>query len=78
MPVITDLYVALAERIAARLGNPRIRALHLPPAVGSAEKDAEFCALELEDGSIGFSFVRLGAVEPLLRTLPDVRVFAGM
>jgi uncharacterized protein len=78
MPAITDLYVALAERIAARLGSPRIRALHLPPPEGTAAKDAEFCALELEDGSIGFSFVRIGAIEPLLRKLPDVGVFAGM
>ena len=55
MPTITDLYVALAERIAARLGSPRVRALHLPPPQEAAAKDAEFCALELEDGSIGFS-----------------------
>lgn len=77
MPAITDLYVALAERIAARLGSPRVRALHLPPE-GTAAKDAEFCALELEDGSIGFSFVRLGGIEPLLRARRDARVFAEM
>lgn len=78
MPTITDLYVALADRIAARLGSPRIRALHLPPPQEAAAKDAEFCALELEDGSIGFSYVRIGAVEPLLRKCPDAGVFAGM
>jgi hypothetical protein len=80
MQTITDLYVALAERIAARLGYPRVRALHLPPAEAAAAKDAEFCAIELEDGSIGFSYVRIGAVEPLLRTRPDAgpHVLAGM
>jgi uncharacterized protein len=78
MATIADLYVVLAERIAARLGRPRVRALHLPPAEGAAAKDAEFCALELEDGSIGFSYVRIGAVESLLRTRLDVGVFAGM
>jgi len=78
MPTITDLYVELAGRIAARLGNPRVRALHLPPAEGAAAKDAEFCALELEDGSIGFSYVRLGAVEPLLRNFPGLGAIAGM
>ncbi len=78
IPIITDLYVALAERIAARLGRPRVRALHLPPAQGAAAKDAEFCALELEDGSIGFSYVRIGAVESLLRTGLDAGVLAGM
>jgi len=78
MPTITDLYVALAERIAARLGDPRVRALHLPPSEGAAVKDAEFCALELEDGSIGFSYVRIGAVEALLRKRIDAGVFVGM
>ena len=78
MQSITDLYVALAERIAARLGCPRVRALHLPPAERAAAKDAEFCALELEDGSIGFTYVRIAAVEPLLRTRPDTHVLAGM
>jgi uncharacterized protein (DUF4213/DUF364 family) len=67
---IADLYGALAERIAARLGAPRVRALHLPPAA-AAQAD-EFCALELEDGSIGFSYVRLGGIEPLLRGQGDV------
>jgi len=76
MPPITGLYVALAERIASRLGSPRVRALHLPPQ--ESAKDAEFCALELEDGSIGFSFVRIGAIEPLLRQHPDFGAFAGM
>ncbi len=77
MPAITQGYVALAERIAARLGRPRVRALHLPPQEAAA-KDAEFCALELEDGSIGFSYVRLGAVEALLRTRQGAGACAGM
>ena len=76
MPPIASSYVALAERIAARLGSPRVRALHLPPQ--ETGKDAEFCALELEDGSIGFSFVKIGDVEPLLRKHPDIGAFAGM
>jgi len=76
MPTIIERYVALAERIAARLGSPRVRALHLPPQV--AAKDAEFCALELEEGAIGFSYVRLGAVEPMLRQHPGIGSFAGM
>ena len=80
MPTVADLYVALAERMAARMGCPRVRALHLPPAEAAAAKDAEFCALEPDDGSIGFSYVRLGAIEPLLRMRPEAgaRVLAGM
>lgn len=77
-PATTARYVALAERIAARLGSPRVRAFHLPPREADASKDAEFCAIELEDGSIGFSYVWLDAVEPLLRARPGAGVFAGM
>ena len=75
MPSITDIYVSLAERIATRLGSPRVHALHLPPS--AAMKEAEFCALELEDGSVGFSYVLLGATEPLLRARLDSGAFAG-
>ena len=32
MPTVAASYVALAERLAERLGSPRIRALHLPSA----------------------------------------------
>jgi hypothetical protein len=78
MPTIAAVYVAFAERIAARLGSPRVRALHLPPAQSAAAKDAEFCAIELEDGSIGFSYLLIGAVEPLLRLYPEAGVLAGM
>jgi len=65
MQPITDLYVALAERMAARLGAPRVRALHLPPPTGT--KEAEFCALELEDGSIGFTYLQLAGTEAPFR-----------
>ena len=77
-PRMTELYVVLAERIAARLGSPHVRALHLPPTEAAAEKDAEFCAIELEDGSIGFSYVWLGAVDDSLRARPAARAFPGM
>lgn len=76
MQPISDLYVALAERIADRLGSPRVRALHLPPATGS--KDAEFCALELEDGAIGFSYILLAGTEAPLRERYGERGVAGM
>src|SRR5690606_28519692 len=62
---ISDLYVALAGRIAEKLNSPRVRTLHVPPATGT--KDAEFCALELEDGAIGFSYILLAGTEAALR-----------
>lgn len=64
MQPVTELYVELAERIAARLGSPRVRALHLPP--GGAQESG-FCALELEDGTIGFCYIHLEDAEALMR-----------
>jgi uncharacterized protein (DUF4213/DUF364 family) len=51
--------VACIERIEAASPLPRVRALHLPPPSAAGSKDGEFCALELEDGSIGLSYVLL-------------------
>jgi uncharacterized protein (DUF4213/DUF364 family) len=76
MRPITELYVSLAERIAARLGAPRVRALHLPPPTGT--KEAEFCALELEDGAIGFTYMQLEGLEEPLRARHGETSFAGV
>ena len=46
-------YLARIEAFAALGAPPRVRALHLPPAMPVEERNAnqgEFCALELEDG----------------------------
>jgi uncharacterized protein (DUF4213/DUF364 family) len=51
-------FVSRLARLAARSRPPRIRALHLPPP-GAEGRAGEFCAVELEDGSIGLSFVLL-------------------
>jgi uncharacterized protein (DUF4213/DUF364 family) len=46
---------------------PRVRALHLPPTPWDGTKDGEFGALELDDGSLGLSYVLLdGALEALV------------
>lgn len=52
-------YLAQLEAFAARGSLPRVRALHLPPAQAVVDKHGEFCALELEDGSLGLSYVLL-------------------
>ena len=70
-------FVTLAERIAARLREPRVRALHLPPPRPAAARDAEFCALELDDGSIGFSYVLQDGVAPALWAGAGVPALAG-
>jgi hypothetical protein len=46
---------------------PRVRALHLPPAPWNGSRDGEFGALELDDGSLGLSYVLLdGALAALV------------
>jgi len=50
-------YLAQLENFAARGPLPRVRTLHLPPLPRRQDNRGEFCALELEDGSIGLSYV---------------------
>ena len=63
---------AAAELVAglhrAAAGHPplRVRALHLPPPEATG-KAGEFCAMELEDGAVGLSFVLLGDTLARLR-----------
>jgi uncharacterized protein (DUF4213/DUF364 family) len=59
MTIASEL-IALLEGFAARSALPRIRALHLPPPSAAGTKSGEFCAVELDDGSIGLSYVLLG------------------
>jgi uncharacterized protein (DUF4213/DUF364 family) len=71
--------LALLQRFADRSPLPRVRALHLPPAAAMNTKDGEFCALELDDGSIGLSYLLLDAAS---RALPgegasDAAALAG-
>lgn len=56
-------YLALLERSARVLGDVRVRALHLPPPRdANPDNKGEFCAIELDDGSLGLAFVLLGDV----------------
>jgi len=61
-------YVAQLEAFAARGPLPRVRALHLPPLPRRQDHRGEFCALELDDGAIGLSYVLL---EDTLERLHD-------
>ncbi|HET8542554.1 MAG TPA: DUF364 domain-containing protein [Anaeromyxobacter sp.] len=64
-------FVSRLERLAERVALPRVRALHLPPASADGTREGEFCALELEDGTLGLSYVLLGD------TLERLRAGAG-
>jgi hypothetical protein len=72
-------YLAQLEAFAATGPLPRVRALHLPPppsAEASANK-GEFCALELDDGSLGLSYVLLDDTLARLRADGDGLGLAG-
>lgn len=63
-------YLAQLETFATRRALPRVRALHLPPPLSEENRDAnkgEFCALELDDGSLGLSYVLLDDTLEALR-----------
>lgn len=64
-------YLAQLERFAERSPLPRVRALHLPPARPDADNKGVFCALELEDGSLGLSYVLLDDTLERLRDRAD-------
>lgn len=69
--------LALLAEAAARFGGaPRVRALHLPPRRPDDALAGESCALELDDGSIGLSYVLFGAALPRLHA--QAAVVAGV
>jgi uncharacterized protein len=47
------------EGLARRVPLPTVRALHLPPDPPPGHSRGEFCALELDDGSVGLCYVLL-------------------
>ena len=51
--------VEAAQRIDAALGPARIRRIVLPPLADRPGKEGEFCAVQLDDGSVGLAFTLL-------------------
>jgi uncharacterized protein (DUF4213/DUF364 family) len=66
MTLEADTLARLAGAAARLGGAPRVRALHLPPRRPDDALAGESCALELDDGSIGLSYVLFGAALPRL------------
>ncbi len=75
-PVAEDILAILA-RIAQRMAIPPVRRLLLPP-LDTSGKDAEFCALQLANGSIGLSYVLLGDTLNKLRGTQPQTLLVGM
>ncbi len=66
MTVAREIVAALDEAFATA-ARPRVRALHLPPSPWNGSKDGEFAALELDDGSLGLTYVLLDDTLAVLR-----------
>lgn len=82
MNTIVGDYLQLVDHVAGSVALPSVRTLHLPPGT-AAGKSAEFCALELADGSLGMSYLFLGYDRPHLQGVlaatppgPDARALA--
>jgi len=58
-PSVRHWLVEAAGRIEAALGPSRVERLVLPPLPAPAGKEGEFCAVQLDDGSVGLSFTLL-------------------
>lgn len=58
-PGVASELLDLLTRFGESCPLPRVKALHLPPPSAAGTKDGEFCALELDDGSLGLSYVML-------------------
>ncbi len=70
VPGIEQQTLALLQQAFARHAAPRVRALHLPPARPDDSTAGESCAVELDDGSMGLSYVLYGQTLPALRARP--------
>ena len=68
-PSIEQQTLALLAQAFSRHAAPRVRALHLPPARPEDSTAGESCAIELDDGSLGLSYVLYGQTLPALRQL---------
>jgi hypothetical protein len=71
MSIGKDLLHAF-ELVALRRALPRVSALHLPFEKIRVQKQSAFCALELEDGSIGLAYVGLGNTRGRLAALKSL------
>jgi uncharacterized protein (DUF4213/DUF364 family) len=56
---VAEQLLALLERAAPVLVPRRVRRLHMPPLAAADTLAGEFCALELESGAVGLSYVLL-------------------
>ena len=59
VPTVRSWLVDAAQRIDAALGPARVKRIVLPPLADRPGKEGEFCAVELDDGSVGLALTLL-------------------
>ena len=59
LPPVRNWLVEAAQRIDAALGPARVQRVVLPPLADKPGREGEFCAVQLDDGSIGLAFTLL-------------------
>ena len=59
LPPVRRWLVEAAQRIDAALGPAHVKRIVLPPLSDKPGKEGEFCAVQLDDGSVGLAFTLL-------------------
>ena len=59
LPPVRRWLVEAAQRIDAALGPARVQRVVLPPLADKPGREGEFCAVQLDDGSVGLAFTLL-------------------
>ena len=75
---VADEFLELVARIERRDTLPPVAALHLPPAFTRGTREGEFCAIELEGGAIGLSYLLLGDTFDAMQAAQPGAGLAGM
>jgi uncharacterized protein (DUF4213/DUF364 family) len=74
LPPIRRWLVEAAQRIDAALGPASVARIVLPPLAEKPGKEGEFCAVQLDDGSVGLAFAILdGTLKALHTRRPEAR-----
>ncbi len=68
---VRDWLVDAAQRIDAALGPARVKRIVLPPLADRPGKEGEFCAVQLDDGSVGLAFTLLDGTLAALHARGD-------
>ncbi len=77
VPTVRSWLVDAAQRIDMDLGPARVKRIVLPPLVDRPGKEGEFCAVQLDDGSVGMAFTLLGGTLAELHAHSQDRKQAG-